>query len=161
MQIIHPLKPFYNSNSEILILGTMPSKVSRENNFYYMHPQNRFWHILGLVFEENIEDNIKAKGDFLTRHKIALWDTIKSCTITGSSDASIKNIEPNDINLLLKQTNIKEIYTTGKKAYEIYNKYIYPKTKIKAICLYSPSPANCAITLNKMVENYQVINKEK
>ena len=161
MQIIHPLKPFYSSNSEILILGTMPSKVSRENNFYYMHPQNRFWHILGLVFEENIEDNIKAKGEFLTRHKIALWDTIKSCTITGSSDASIKNIEPNDINLLLKQTNIKEIYTTGKKAYEIYNKYIYPKTKIKAICLYSPSPANCAIPLNEMVENYKVINKEK
>ncbi len=159
-KVVHPFKPFYNSDSEILILGSMPSVVSRQKEFYYMHPQNRFWHVLEIVFNDKIkDDSIEAKKEFLTKHKIALWDTIKSCEINGSSDSSIKNIKVNDINKLLNITNIKYIYTLGKKSYELYNKYIYPKTKIKATYLYSSSPANCAIPLEKIVENYQVINK--
>ncbi len=157
-KVIHPLKPFYNTDSEILILGSMPSIKSRELNFYYMHPQNRFWTILECVFNEKIDNSIEAKKEFLKKHKIALWDTIKSCEIKGSSDSSIKNVKINNINKLLKDSNIKYIFTTGKKSYELYNKYIYPKTKISATYLYSPSSANCAISLEKIVENYQVIN---
>ena len=162
MKVIHPIKPYYNSDSEILILGSMPSIVSREKGFYYMHPQNRFWPILECVFNDTIKDNtIEAKKEFLLKHKIALWDTIKSCEIDKSSDASIKNIQVNNINKLLKETNIKYIYTLGKKSYDLYNKYIYPSTKVAATYLYSTSPANCAISFDKIVDNFKVINKEK
>ena len=126
-----------------------------------MHPQNRFWSVLACVFNEEIANSIEAKKDFLIKHKIALWDTIKSCEIIGSKDSSIKNIKVNNINKLLKETNIKDIYTLGKKSYDLYNKYIYPKTKKKAIYLYSTSPANCAISFSKIVDNFKVINKEK
>lgn len=160
MKIKHPLKPFYNNDSKILILGTMPSVKSREIGFYYMHPQNRFWHILEVVFNEKIGNTIDDKKKFLLKNHIALWDVIKSCEIIGSSDSTIKNIKVNDINKLIKNSNINTICTTGKKAYSLYNKYIYPKTQIKAILLYSPSPANCAINFNSLVENYQVINKK-
>lgn len=160
-KIVHPFKPFYNSDSEILILGSMPSITSRQKGFYYMHPQNRFWPILEAIYNEKIDNTIEAKKIFLTKHKIALWDTIKSCDIEGSSDASIKNIKVNNINKLLKESNIKCIYTLGRKSYDLYNKYIYPKTKKEAVYLYSTSPLNCAISFNKIVENFQVINKEK
>ncbi len=157
----HTLEPFYNKDSEILILGTMPSVKSRELGFYYMHPQNRFWQVLQIVFNDKIKDNtIESKKEFLIKHKIALWDVIKSCEITSSSDASIKKVIPNNIKKLLKKTKIKKIYTTGKKAYDLYNKYIFSKTNVNATSLYSTSPANCAIKLEKLVENYQVINNK-
>ena len=155
----HTIDPFYEKNSEILILGTMPSPKSREMGFYYMHPQNRFWTLLGLVFNEEIGEKIEDKKDFLKRHKIALWDVCASCNIISASDSSIKNVKVNDINKVIKNSNIKYIYTTGKKAFELYNRYLFKKTKIEAICLYSPSPTNCAISLEKMLECYQVIKK--
>ena len=160
MKVTHTFGPYYNSDSKILILGSMPSVKSRELGFYYMHPQNRFWLILEKVFNEKIGVSIEDKKQFLNKHCIALWDVLKSCEINGSSDSSIKNIQVNDINSLLKKTKITKIFTTGKKAYDLYNKYIFPKTNINAIKLFSSSPANCAISLEKIVENYQVINKE-
>ena len=158
-RIYHTFPPFYQSDSEILILGTMPSPKSRELGFYYMHPQNRFWHVLESVFQDKIENSIEDKKEFLIRHKIALWDTCASCEIDKASDSTIKNIKPNNISLILKNSNIKYIFTTGKKAHELYQKYIYNKTKIEDICLFSPSPANCAISLKKMINNYQILNK--
>ena len=154
MQIKHTLEPFYNKDSEILILGTMPSPKSRELNFYYMHPQNRFWLCLAQVFQEEISSDIASKKAFLKKHKIALWDTCAICNIKGSLDNSITKVIPNDLTDILNNSQIKEIYTTGKKAYEIYNKFIYPQTKIKATLLYSPSTLNCAITFETILENY-------
>lgn len=156
----HTFNAFYNLDSEILILGSMPSVKSRELGFYYMHPQNKFWHILELVYNEEIGNSIENKKQFLIKHKIALWDVIKSCEINGSSDSSIKNVKVNDINELINKSNIKYIYTTGRKAYELYNKYLKEKVGKDAIYLYSPSPANSSISLDKIVENYKVINKE-
>lgn len=161
MKVYHTFDVFYNEDSEILILGSMPSIKSRELGFYYMHPQNRFWHVLSVVFNEEIGSSIESKKEFLTKHKIALWDVIYSCDIEGSSDSSIKNIEVNDIKWLLDRTKIKKIFTLGKKSYELYNKYCLNDTGIEAICLYSTSPANCKITMEEMVENYQVINNRK
>lgn len=155
-KIKHPFLPYYNKNSEILILGSFPSVKSREYGFYYMHPQNRFWRILEKVFNEEIID----KKDFLNKHHIALWDVIASCEISNSGDSTIKNIKVNDVNKIITDSNIKYIFTTGRKAYELYNKYVFSKTNIEAQYLYSPSPANCAISFKKIVENYQVINKK-
>ena len=114
-RIYHTFPPFYQGDSEILILGTMPSPKSRELGFYYMHPQNRFWCVLENVFHEKIGKSIESKKEFLTKHKIALWDTCASCEIDKANDSTIKNIKPNNINLILKNSNIKYIFTTGKK----------------------------------------------
>ncbi len=157
MQIFHELEPIYQKDSKILILGSMPSQKSREKNFYYAHPKNRFWQVLSKIYQVNIEDTTDSKIKFLKDKKIALWDVIESCTIKGSSDSSIKNVTVNPIKDILEKTNIKRIYTTGKTAYNLYQKYIYPKTGIEAIYLPSTSPANAKMTLDKLVEHYRII----
>lgn len=159
-KVKHELNAFYDKNSLVLILGSMPSVKSKELGFYYMHPQNRFYKTLAKVYEEEVPSTIDAKKEFLKRHKIALWDVIKSCDIKGSSDSSICNVEVNDINEILSQTKIKYIFTTGKKAYTLYQKYCYEKTKIEAIYLPSTSPANCPKGIEELLEiEYSKIKK--
>jgi len=158
-KVTHTFPAFYQKDSKILLLGSMPSKKSREENFYYMHPQNKFWKVLARVYKEEIPITLEDKKMFLIRHKIALWDCIESCEIKGSSDASIKNVIPTDLNRILKDSNIQRIYTTGKKAQDLYNKYHYEKTKIEAIQLPSTSPANIAnYNEEELVECYKVLN---
>ena len=158
MSIVHPLKPIYNKDSIVLILGSFPSVISRKNNFYYSNPKNRFWKILGIIFnEENLTTN-EEKIDFLLNNHIALFDVIKSCEIDGSSDSSIKNVIPNDINKLIKNSKIKYIFTNGNKAHELYQKYIFKSTKIVDIKLPSTSPANCQKGIEKkLIEHYRKI----
>ena len=156
MRIYHTLKPIYDRESTILILGSIPSVKSREYNFYYAHPQNRFWKILSQLYNVTLT-TIESKETFLHDYHIALWDTIESCEITGSSDSSIKDIKVNNISELINKTNINKIYCTGKTSFNIYNKYIYSQTNIKAINLPSPSPANAQLSLDKLVEIYNII----
>ena len=158
MSIVNPLKPIYNKDSIVLILGSFPSVISRKNNFYYSNPTNRFWKILGIIFnEENLTTN-EEKIDFLLNNHIALFDVIKSCEINGSSDSSIKNVIPNDINKLIKNSKVKYIFTNGNKAHELYQKYIFKSTKIVDIKLPSTSPANCQKDIEKkLIEHYRKI----
>ncbi len=149
------VKPVYNEHSQILILGSMPSKKSREAKFYYAHPQNRFWGILAKLFQESIVD----KRNFVLKHNIALWDVISACDIEASSDASIKNVIPNDLTKILNISPIKAIFTNGKTAEKYYQKYIYPLTKISSICLPSTSPANCRIKEEQLIEEWSTILK--
>ncbi len=156
----HPLNPIYNQDSKILILGTMPSVASRKYGFYYGHPQNRFWKTLASVFSEIFPKSISDKKNFVLRNNIALWDVIKSCNIHCSSDASIKNVIPNDINSLIKKTSITKIYCTGKKACSLYDFFIFQKTGIKSIYLPSTSAANRARWSDeKLIEAYKVIRE--
>ena len=155
------IEAYYNSDSEILILGSFPSVKSRELGFYYAHPQNRFWRVLSKVFKEDIENNIESKKEFLKRNKIALFDVIASCKIMGSSDSSIKNVRPNDIGKLLKNSKIEKIYVNGKTAFNLYNKYIKDKIGIEAIYLPSTSPANATYSLEKLVSYYKILNNKK
>ena len=160
MKVIHPLNPIYDSNSTVLILGTMPSIQSREKNFYYAHPKNRFWETLSNVYNEPIGNSKEEKIEFLLKHQIALFDVLKSCDITSSKDNSIKNPVPNDFTFMLSHSKIKYIFTTGKKAYSLYQKYCYPKTQIEAICLPSPSPANCPKGIeDKLLQEYKRIRE--
>ena len=156
MRILHPLKPIYDKESKILILGSFPSIISREKSFYYANTNNRFWPILENIFNTKLLNN-EEKETFLINYHIALFDVIKSCEIYNSSDSSIKNIVPNNINTLIKKSNIKYIFVNGKKALELYNKYIYDKTKIKAIYLPSTSSANAKYSYEKLVKEYQII----
>ena len=129
--IIHPIPPLYRENSKILILGSFPSVKSRESAFFYGHPQNRFWKVM-------------------IRHRIAAWDVIHSCTIRGSSDASIRDVVPNDLTVILDHAPIRQIFVNGKTAEKMYRKYIEPVIERPAVCLPSTSPANAAWNLEKL-----------
>ncbi len=153
------LKPFIYKEAEILILGSLPSIKSREDNFFYAHKTNRFYKVLAAIFKEIEPKTIEEKKAFLKKHHIALYDTIYSCYIHGSSDASIKDITPTNIKELIKGTNIKRIYTTGKLSYEVYVKYIQDEVGIKAIPLPSTSAANASMSFDKLMEKYSVITK--
>ena len=158
MNVQHTLQPFYDRHSKVLILGSMPSVKSREVGFYYAHPKNRFWKVLSHIYQEEIEDDITKKQAFLKKHYIALFDVIQSCEIQGSSDQSIQDVIPNDLQPILEKSQIQAIFTTGQKAYHLYQNYIYPKTKIKAISLPSTSPAYCKKgVLEELVQEYQKI----
>lgn len=156
----HEFKPHYDVESKILILGSFPSVKSRECGFYYGHPQNRFWKVLASIYEDEIPVSIEDKKNFLTRHHIALWDVIESCEIKGSSDASITNVIPVDIKLILDNCKIQAIYCNGSTAKKLYDKHLYPMTQIEAILLPSTSPANAVWTFDKLVEKWKII-KEK
>lgn len=157
----HIIDAYYNKDSEILILGSFPSVKSREFGFYYAHPQNRFWRVLARVFNEEISSDIISKKEFLKKNKIALFDVIASCEITGSSDASIKNIVPNDLAIILNNSKVERIYVNGKTAFNLYNKYIKDNLGIEAIYLPSTSPANATFSLERLVEYYKVLNNNK
>lgn len=155
--IVHSFEPVYDKDSEILILGTLPSVKSRENNFYYGHKQNRFWKVLATLLKEPVPDTIEEKKAMLLAHRIALWDVIQSCDIKGSSDSSIKNVQPTDIGMILEKTNITRIYANGNKAGQLYKRYQFPVTGIEAMVLPSTSPANAAWSLERLCEAWQVI----
>ncbi|MBO4266842.1 MAG: DNA-deoxyinosine glycosylase [Lachnospiraceae bacterium] len=153
--ITHPIQPFYDEESRILILGSFPSVKSREQMFYYGHPQNRFWKVVAKVFDDEAPNTVPDKKLFLKKHRIALWDVIGSCDIEGSSDSSIENVKANDISLILDSTKIERVFVNGKTAEKYYRKYIEPQTGIKAICLPSTSPANAAWNPERLVRAWR------
>ena len=155
--VTHEFQPLYATDSEILILGSIPSPKSREQAFYYGHPQNRFWKVMAQVLGEDVPSTIDEKKDMMLRHRIALWDALEECDICGASDNSIKNPVPTDIPWLLAQTQIHKIYATGATAHKYYQKYNYPRTGIEAARLPSTSPANAAMSVEQLVEAYRVI----
>ena len=155
--MIHPFEPIFDSNSRILILGTFPSVKSREQQFYYGHPQNRFWKVLAAVFNDAPPKTVPEKKDFLLKHNLALWDVISSCEITGSADSSIKNAVPNDISKILGAAHISHIFCNGSKAFELYNQHLLKKTGFQAEKLPSTSPANAAWTLEKLISAWKIL----
>ena len=154
----HTINPIYNEKSNILILGTFPSVKSRENKFFYSHPQNRFWKIIAYITNTSpVPSTIDEKKNMLLNNKIALFDVIKSCDITGSSDTSIKNAEPWDLSIILDSCNIKKIYANGNKAYELYMKYCYDNLKRSIIKLPSTSPANASFNFERLLSEWSQI----
>lgn len=151
MRIEHPFDAIYDQESKVLILGSFPSVISRNENFYYANHNNRFWQVMESLFHEEICD----RKEFCLRHHIALWDVIQSCEIEGSSDASIRNVKANDMNRVIEHTNISSIFLTGKKALSLYERYI--DLDIEYFGLPSTSSANARYRLNDLVEAYALI----
>lgn len=142
-----------------MILGSFPSVKSREQQFFYGHRQNRFWRVVAQVFGCETPESIEQKRQMLLSYHVALWDVIASCEITGSSDASIRNVAPNDLSVILSQADIQAIYTNGGKAQELYRKYIFPVNGREAVLLPSTSPANAGYSLQRLVEAWKVIRE--
>ena len=158
-RITHPFQPIYNEDSKVLILGSFPSVKSREGEFFYHHPQNRFWKVISAVYREQFPVSIEEKKELLLRNGVAVWDVIKSCEITGSSDNSIKNVIPNDLSEILKTADIKRIFANGSTAYQLYMRYIFPKLGRDIIKLPSTSPANAAYNVDRLLEDWYYIRK--
>lgn len=156
-QEMHEIAPVFDKNSRILILGSFPSVKSREGKFFYHHPQNRFWKVLSIMFCCETPDTIEKKKEMLFNNRIAVWDVIASCEIEGSSDSSIKNVIPNNLDEVLSRTEIMRIYTNGATASRLYKKYCYGQTKIQDIKLPSTSPANAAYSLDRLLKEWSVI----
>lgn len=153
----HPFPPLYDKNSKILILGSFPSVKSREQMFFYGHPQNRFWKVISAVMGEETPQTIEEKKNFLFSNNIALWDVIASCDITGSSDSSIKNVVANDLTEILNNADIKQIFVNGKTAEKYYNKYIREVIGRDTICLPSTSPANAGWSVDKLIVEWKTV----
>ena len=156
-RIMHPFGPLYDGNSRILILGSFPSVKSREQNFFYGHPQNRFWKVLAALFDREVPQTIPEKKALILENGLALWDSIASCMITGSSDASIREVRPNDLRVILNSSPIERIYCNGRKSYEMYGKYIRPELGREAVCLPSTSPANAQWSMERLTDAWSVL----
>lgn len=156
-RVRHEFGPFYNKDSRVLILGSIPSPKSREQGFYYGHPRNRFWQVLADVLEEDFPETVDDRKAMLTKHRIALWDVLDSCEIKGASDTSIKDPVANDMNFILDKAEIKAIFTTGAKADDLYKKMCYSVCGVPSIKLPSTSPANCGCSYESLKDAYSII----
>lgn len=151
---IHNIEPVFDYNSQILILGSFPSVKSREQQFFYGHPQNRFWKVISTITNEELPQTVEEKKAMLLKYNIAVWDVIQSCDIEGSSDSSITNVVPNDIYRILNAANIKAIYANGDKSYSLFKKYF---SELEVTKLPSTSPANAHYSLDRLIEEWKVI----
>ena len=153
----HPFGPLYDRDSRILILGSFPSVASRQQDFYYGHPYNRFWKVLASLFDEKVPKTIEEKKSLLKRHHIALYDVIKECDIKGSSDSSIRNAVPTDLKEILDKSMIRRVYCNGKLSGSLYKRYQEKDTGIEARILPSTSPANAAYGMKELMECWKEI----
>lgn len=155
--ILHNIPPLYNNKSETLILGSFPSVKSREAEFFYGHPQNRFWRVLAGVFSCTVPETVEQKKRLVLENRLALWDVIAECEINGSADTSIKNVKPNDMSEIIKNSAVSRIFVNGRTAEKYYIRYIEKSVGFKAVCLPSTSPANAAWPLDKLITAWSVI----
>ena len=149
----HGFEPVFDARSRVLVLGSFPSELSRENQFYYGNPRNRFWGVVAMCLGVDVPrlDDIAGKKAMLLEHGIALWDVVQSCDIKGSSDASIRNVVPARIERVLSVARIETIAVNGRTAETLYNRYLRDTTGIEAVCLPSTSPANASWTFGRLV----------
>lgn len=159
--INHPFPPVFNEESEIIILGSFPSVKSRENMFYYAHPQNRFWRVLAAVYGCAVPQSVEEKTELLLSNHVALWDVLASCEIRGSADSSIKSAVPNNLSIITSRCDIKRIYTNGQTSDRYYRRFSREITGRDAICLPSTSPANAAWTLERLIEAWKIVLEQQ
>lgn len=157
----HNISPIFNEKSKILILGSFPSVRSRKDEFYYAHPQNRFWRVISSIIGCELPLTKEQKGAMLLENGIALWDVIAQCDIYESSDASIENVTVNDLSMIFSQSEISAIFLNGGTAYRLFEKYT--AKQYSALPPYaqlpSTSPANASFSLDALIDKWSVINE--
>ena len=161
LHVVHPFEPVFDSRSRILVLGSLPSVLSRENRFYYGHPQNRFWRVLAAVFAQPIPETIDEKTAMLLRNRVALWDAVAECDVTGSSDASIKNVKPTDLARIFDAAAIEAVFANGQTAAKYYERYQKPLYGRPITVLPSTSPANAAWSLDRLIDAWRVLQVQQ
>lgn len=154
---VHPIPPLFDASSRVLILGSFPSVKSREAMFFYGHPQNRFWRIMAALTNCPVPQSVEEKTELILSNHFALWDSIGSCTITGSSDSSIRDVVPNDLRIIVDNAPIERIFCNGATSLKYYRRYNAPLLGRDAVGLPSSSPANAAWTLERLIDAWRVI----
>ena len=155
-RVTHGFPPFYRADSRLLILGSFPSVKSRAQAFFYGHPQNRFWPVMARLCGEDTPLTVPERAAFLERNRIALYDVLEACTIVGSSDSSIRDVEPAELRPILDGSQVgRHIFVNGKTAARLYDKYLLPRLGIEATCLPSSSPANAVFSLDRLTEAWE------
>jgi len=160
LRLEHGFDPVFDSCSQVLVLGTFPSVLSRQNGFYYGHPNNRFWRVIAKILHAELPKSIEEKKALLLLGGIALWDVVQSCEIEGSKDASIRDVVPNDVASLLLACPIERICANGATAFALYRKYLLSSTGREILRLPSTSPANAAWSLERLVSAWSVITPQ-
>ena len=155
--LTHPFAPVADEQSRVLVLGTFPSVQSRQNEFYYGHPRNRFWPVMAAVLKESVPTTIAEKKAMLLRHGVALWDVLEACAIRGSADVAIRDPKPNDIPALLHRYDIRRVYVNGRTAEALYRRFCLPLTQLQAVALPSTSPANAAWNEARLIAAWEQI----
>ena len=153
----HGFGPVFDAFSQVLILGSFPSVRSREIGFYYGHPQNRFWRVLGRVLNDPVPLETEAKKAYLARHRVALWDAVVSCDVVGSADASIRDPEPADLTRILSVAPIRAIFCNGALSYSLLTKIGSPPDGLPVFRLPSTSPANAAWSEDRLTREWAVV----
>ncbi len=150
--MITSFAPYVNSDTEILILGTMPGIASLEKQEYYAHPRNHFWKIIYTLFNNMpINAIFDEKINFLELNRIGLWDVLKNCERKGSLDIHIKNQTENDFDTLFqKHPSINKIIFNGKESHKYFLKKFGQKEGITYYVMPSTSPANTMSFENKL-----------
>ncbi len=156
-QLVHPFPPLFDRESRVLILGSFPSVKSREQMFFYGHPQNRFWRVIARLYDAPEPTDIEQKTHLILSHHLSLWDSIRSCTIVGSSDSSVRDVTPNDLSVILDHSRVERIFCNGALSHRMYHRYIEPIIGIPAVKLPSTSPANASYSLERLVREWRVI----
>lgn len=151
----HNIPPIYDAHSRVLILGSFPSVKSREAAFYYAHPQNRFWPMLAAVLHAPLPQTPREKTALLLAHGLALWDAAAACELTGSSDASITRVVPNDLSPILRTADIRAVLCNGGTAFALYQRHLLAQTLLPAQKLPSTSPANARCTLPMLIDAWR------
>ena len=151
-RLVHPIPPVYDGASRVLILGSFPSVKSREQAFFYAHPQNRFWPVLAAVLREPEPRSVAEKTALLLRRHVALWDVIGACEISGSADSSIGAVRVNDLSPILRAAPVRAIFCNGGTAFSYYGKYCRGALGRDAVKLPSTSPANARWSLGRLTE---------
>ena len=153
----HTIPPIFDESSKVLVLGSFPSVKSREQQFYYGHPQNRFWRVLAGKLGRDVPVSPAEKEALLLKNHIALWDVIASCEIDGSDDSSIRDVVPNDLRIITNTAKIKQIFTNGGTADRLYRKYCLVQSGITSTRLPSTSPANAGSSIEALIKAWKAV----
>lgn len=154
--------PVLPEEPKVLILGSMPSRLSFEHAQYYGNPRNHFWAIMFELFKQPPMSNYEEKIAFIKGHGIALWDTIGSCYRKGSLDMHISDEEPNDvIGLLNTYQTIRLVACNGTKSFQTFKKHVIVDENMDVDVIKLPStspiPGRYTKTLEGKTEDWKQI----
>lgn len=156
---IYSFPSIVTKDSKVLVLGTMPGKMSLQLKQYYGHGGNHFWRIIYDLFEEDLATDYESRVEFANRKRIAIWDVLQACERESSADSDIVMDEPNDFKAFFeKYDNIEVIFFNGKKAKEYFDEY-YPQNELPVYVLPSTSPANTWFTYSGKLQEWNRLLK--
>jgi TDG/mug DNA glycosylase family protein len=167
MTNINCFSPVSSSRAKVLILGSMPGKVSIEKNQYYAHPRNAFWFIMNTMLNTEPGIPYEKRITILQENGIALWDVLKSCHREGSLDSSIDDESsiPNDFySFFAAHQKISHVFFNGAKAEKEYKKYVLPTlantfSNLEYLRLPSTSPALASMTKDEKLKKWSIIGR--